>query len=208
MNKIENFSQFIDDNKGYLAAIGIFAALTKYFFFTSPVDDFTKLVLEDNVLPGITFLLFIFLSITFVIKIKYDKRLENNSYLLIFWLLFLLFTFSIIGYFITFYGNWVKIGIIIILFFIVLGFSGNLFFKYLVKLKNFSSNLIYSLTGLLLLYLLNVIQPLITNLYLLYGIFAPLYILIFFSVFFSIFNLTKIIKDFIIKKCLKNKKVI
>ncbi|MBI2129975.1 hypothetical protein HYU07_07135 [Candidatus Woesearchaeota archaeon] len=206
MKKIEEFSKFIDDNKGYLAAIGVFAALTKYFSFTSPIDDFTKLILKDNVLPGITFLLFIFLSTTFIIHIWYDKRSENNRYLFIFKLLFSVFTVIIIGYFITFYGDWVKIGIIIILFFAVLGFLGNLLFKCLVKLlKNFWSNLIWLLIELSIIYLLNILQPLITDYYLLLGIFAPLYILISLSVFLSIFNLIKMIKDFIIKKMSKIK---
>ena len=197
MDKIKEFSKFIDENKGHLAAIGIFAALTKYFFFTSPTDDFTKLILKDNFLPMITFLLFIFLSITFLFQMHKKIKNKDNNYLFIFEVLFFFFALAITIYFINFFKNWVNLGASIILFFLVFNKLTDAYNKYIKKLKSFTSNFIHLLIGLAIIWLLDIItiKSKITNPYLTFGIILPLYIFVIFaSIILPSLNILMIIK--------------
>jgi hypothetical protein len=195
---IDEFGEFIRDNQGFLAAIGIFGALTKYFFFTAADNEFTKFVLKDNVLPVFTFLLFAFLCATFFIKVynNYFNKKTTNDYISIFGVIFFFFTLAIIGYFISFFSNWFKWGVIVTLLLFILVLCGRLYGKYVKNETGIISKLIHLLIGVVLFCMLTIIKPMITNEFLLWGIFVPIYLsVLFFLLLHSIVIITrKIIK--------------
>jgi len=196
MEKIKEFGKFIEENKAFLTVIGVFAALTNYFFLSISTNEFSKLILKDNILPALTFLLFLFLLFTFIIKIVSDAY-SSNLYITLFGLLFFFFTLSISAYFITFFANWVKVMIIIILFFVVITSLGKLYSFYFKNRNQFLFNAIILIFGIILAIILNFLNYIITNDYILYGIYYPFYLsIIFFMIISSTIKILGKLKSF------------
>ena len=189
---INEFGKFIEENKGHLAAIGIFAALTKYFPPSSSSDTIF--------LSGFTFILFIFLSTTLFIKTLLYSNEKENYILSTFCMLFLFFSISIVGYFSVFFTNWMKLIKIIVSFFIILYFMGKIYDK-LLKQRNICTNIISIVVGAIILHLsLNFIKKFpINDEYLSLGIISPFL----FSIIFLFILLPSIIVLQKIFNCLK-----
>ncbi len=198
--EISSFSKFIEDNKGILATIGVFAALIRYFLLSPSTNEINRFILEDKYLLIFTFLLFIFLSATLILKILSKRKNLANGFIFIFGFLFLLFTFVVIRYFVILFKDGFKvIGVLVLFTLIILIGAKLLYSNFILKNESFLFNLLSLIIGAIILWILVLLRHFIVSDYLIIGLFLPLLVLSIIFLFVTIVKMYRCIKKALLK---------